>query len=121
MMHSRKQHLALRVQTNVFSAGDIIRTREFLYLANSRELRFCAELAGNGNGKWTMRNSLLRAYVRRKYLDMVHCTLQAIENHKKMIKEMRGVPGVKPDRFEEAFTVRYCNSAEQQFIRGISV
>lgn len=32
----------------------------------------------------------------------------AIDNHCKMIKEMRGVPGVKPDRFEEAFDIQHC-------------
>eukprot|EP00958_Prasinococcus_capsulatus_P011736 scaffold1169_cov367-Prasinococcus_capsulatus_cf.AAC.14 len=32
----------------------------------------------------------------------------AIELHRKMIKEMRGVPGVKPERFGEAMQVRHC-------------
>ena len=29
----------------------------------------------------------------------------AIELHRKMVKEMRGVPGVKQERFEEALQV----------------
>lgn len=32
----------------------------------------------------------------------------AIELHRQMIKTMRGVPGVKPDRLKAAFTVRHC-------------
>ncbi|KAI8991668.1 radical SAM superfamily-domain-containing protein [Mycotypha africana] len=32
----------------------------------------------------------------------------AMENHYKMIKQLKGVPGVKADRFEEAFTIRHC-------------
>jgi len=32
----------------------------------------------------------------------------AIENHRKMIKELKGVPGVKPERFEEASKIRHC-------------
>lgn len=33
---------------------------------------------------------------------------QAIDLHRQMIKTMRGVPGVKPERFEEAFNVQHC-------------
>lgn len=33
---------------------------------------------------------------------------QAIENHRKMVKEMRGVPGVKPERLEDAANIRHC-------------
>lgn len=33
--------------------------------------------------------------------------IQAIEKHQKMIKECRGVPGVKMDRWNAAFTVRH--------------
>ncbi|GMG22802.1 unnamed protein product [Ambrosiozyma monospora] len=32
----------------------------------------------------------------------------ALEGHYKKIKQMRGVPGVSADRFNEAFTVRHC-------------
>ncbi|KAI9472126.1 MAG: hypothetical protein EXX96DRAFT_582967 [Benjaminiella poitrasii] len=32
----------------------------------------------------------------------------ALENHYKMIKQLKGVPGVKADRFQEAFRVRHC-------------
>ncbi|XP_063313405.1 S-adenosyl-L-methionine-dependent tRNA 4-demethylwyosine synthase TYW1-like [Pelobates fuscus] len=32
----------------------------------------------------------------------------AIENHQNMIKQFRGVPGVKPDRFEEGMAVKHC-------------
>lgn len=32
----------------------------------------------------------------------------ALKNHKDMIKQMKGVPGVEKERFEEAFTVRHC-------------
>ncbi|KAI8876785.1 hypothetical protein K501DRAFT_337875 [Backusella circina FSU 941] len=32
----------------------------------------------------------------------------AMENHYKMIKQLKGVPGVKADRFQEAFTIRHC-------------
>lgn len=32
----------------------------------------------------------------------------AIKNHQQLIKTMRGVPGVKPERFQEAMTVRHC-------------
>uniref|UniRef100_A0A7S2VUF2 tRNA 4-demethylwyosine synthase (AdoMet-dependent) n=1 Tax=Norrisiella sphaerica TaxID=552664 RepID=A0A7S2VUF2_9EUKA len=32
----------------------------------------------------------------------------AITNHQKMIKKLKGVPGVKPERYKEAFTVRHC-------------
>jgi len=33
---------------------------------------------------------------------------QAIEHHRKMIKQMKGVPGVKPDRYKAAFNVQHC-------------
>ncbi|XP_027752103.1 S-adenosyl-L-methionine-dependent tRNA 4-demethylwyosine synthase [Empidonax traillii] len=33
---------------------------------------------------------------------------EAIENHQNMIKQFRGVSGVKADRFEEALTVKHC-------------
>jgi len=33
---------------------------------------------------------------------------EAIEKHRRMIKEFRGVKGVKPERAEEAMTVRHC-------------
>ena len=32
----------------------------------------------------------------------------ALQNHYKMIKQMKGVPGVLPERFEEGFQVRHC-------------
>ncbi|KAI8149236.1 hypothetical protein BJV82DRAFT_504409 [Fennellomyces sp. T-0311] len=32
----------------------------------------------------------------------------AMENHYKMIKQLKGVPGVKADRFQEAFTIKHC-------------
>ncbi|KAJ9051853.1 Fe-S oxidoreductase [Entomophthora muscae] len=32
----------------------------------------------------------------------------AMQNHYQMIKQMRGVPGVLPERFEEAFQIRHC-------------
>ena len=32
----------------------------------------------------------------------------AIENHLQMIKQMKGVPGVRDDRFHEALTIRHC-------------
>ncbi|XP_059163197.1 S-adenosyl-L-methionine-dependent tRNA 4-demethylwyosine synthase TYW1-like [Physella acuta] len=32
----------------------------------------------------------------------------AINNHIKLIKQFKGVPGVKPDRFEEAMNVQHC-------------
>lgn len=32
----------------------------------------------------------------------------AIENHVKLIKSLRGVPGVQLDRFQEAHTVKHC-------------
>jgi tRNA wybutosine-synthesizing protein 1 len=32
----------------------------------------------------------------------------AIENHYKMIKEAKGVPGVKPERLAEAFQIKHC-------------
>ncbi|CEP10585.1 hypothetical protein [Parasitella parasitica] len=32
----------------------------------------------------------------------------AMENHYKMIKQLKGVPGVKAERFQEAFTIRHC-------------
>jgi len=31
-----------------------------------------------------------------------------ISGHKSMIKQMKGVPGVKPERLEEAFNIRHC-------------
>ncbi|KAM4796360.1 S-adenosyl-L-methionine-dependent tRNA 4-demethylwyosine synthase TYW1-like [Rhinophrynus dorsalis] len=33
---------------------------------------------------------------------------EAIENHQNMIKQFKGVPGVKPDRFEEGMAVKHC-------------
>ena len=33
---------------------------------------------------------------------------EGITRHQKMIKEMKGVPGVKPERLESAFTVAHC-------------
>ncbi|NWR76096.1 TYW1 synthase, partial [Centropus unirufus] len=33
---------------------------------------------------------------------------EAIENHQNMIKQFKGVPGVKADRFEEAMTAKHC-------------
>ncbi|KAJ3014650.1 S-adenosyl-L-methionine-dependent tRNA 4-demethylwyosine synthase [Thoreauomyces humboldtii] len=38
-------------------------------------------------------------------LDIVNGTM---EKHYQMVKQMRGVPGVKADRFEEAFTIKHC-------------
>ena len=32
----------------------------------------------------------------------------ALEQHYKMVKQMKGVPGVKEDRYREAFNVRHC-------------
>ncbi len=32
----------------------------------------------------------------------------ALENHYKMIKQMKGVPGVLPERYQEGFDVRHC-------------
>ncbi|KAL9981267.1 hypothetical protein ACROYT_G009944 [Oculina patagonica] len=32
----------------------------------------------------------------------------AMENHRNMIKQFRGVPGVKPERFEEGMNIRHC-------------
>lgn len=31
-----------------------------------------------------------------------------LENHYKMIKQLKGVPGVKAERFQEAFDVKHC-------------
>ena len=33
---------------------------------------------------------------------------EAINNHRNMIKQFKGVPGVKPERLEEGMTVRHC-------------
>lgn len=33
---------------------------------------------------------------------------EGIEKHRKMIRECKGIPGVKKDRFDEAMTVRHC-------------
>ncbi|KAM4702311.1 S-adenosyl-L-methionine-dependent tRNA 4-demethylwyosine synthase TYW1-like [Discoglossus pictus] len=33
---------------------------------------------------------------------------EAIENHQNMIKQFKGVPGVKPERFAEGMTVKHC-------------
>ncbi|XP_029468121.1 S-adenosyl-L-methionine-dependent tRNA 4-demethylwyosine synthase-like [Rhinatrema bivittatum] len=33
---------------------------------------------------------------------------EAIENHQSMIRQFKGVPGVKADRFEEGLTVKHC-------------
>ncbi|MBN3308352.1 TYW1 synthase, partial [Amia calva] len=33
---------------------------------------------------------------------------QALENHQNMIRQFRGVPGVKPERFEEGLEARHC-------------
>lgn len=33
---------------------------------------------------------------------------QAIEEHRAMVNQMKGVPGVVPERYQEAFTVRHC-------------
>ena len=32
----------------------------------------------------------------------------ALQNHYKMIKQMKGVPGVQPERFQEGFDVKHC-------------
>ena len=32
----------------------------------------------------------------------------ALENHRKMINEFKGVPGVIPDKLEEGMTVKHC-------------
>jgi tRNA wybutosine-synthesizing protein 1 len=32
----------------------------------------------------------------------------AMENHYRMIKQLKGVPGVKPERFQEAFQIQHC-------------
>ncbi|KAL2095769.1 hypothetical protein ACEWY4_007917 [Coilia grayii] len=34
--------------------------------------------------------------------------LEAVENHQSMIKQFRGVPGVRPERFEEGMAVKHC-------------
>ncbi|XP_041919060.1 S-adenosyl-L-methionine-dependent tRNA 4-demethylwyosine synthase TYW1 isoform X1 [Alosa sapidissima] len=34
--------------------------------------------------------------------------LEAVENHQSMIKQFRGVPGVRPERFEEGLAVKHC-------------
>lgn len=33
---------------------------------------------------------------------------QAVEKHRTMIKQLKGVPGVDPQRYEDAFTIRHC-------------
>lgn len=33
---------------------------------------------------------------------------QAMDNHKQMIRTMKGVPGVQMDRWNDAFTIRHC-------------
>jgi len=33
---------------------------------------------------------------------------EGVEKHQKMINEARGIPGVKPERWEEAMTVKHC-------------
>ncbi|XP_033620796.1 S-adenosyl-L-methionine-dependent tRNA 4-demethylwyosine synthase TYW1 isoform X1 [Fukomys damarensis] len=33
---------------------------------------------------------------------------EAVENHQNMIKQFKGVPGVKPERFEEGMKVKHC-------------
>ena len=33
---------------------------------------------------------------------------EGIKQHQKMIKQMKGVPGVKPERYLEGFTPRHC-------------
>merc|ERR1712232_1097746 len=33
---------------------------------------------------------------------------EGIANHQKMIRECKGIPGVKPDRYNEAMTVKHC-------------
>lgn len=33
---------------------------------------------------------------------------ECLSNHYKMINEMKGIPGIRADRFQEAFNVRHC-------------
>ena len=33
---------------------------------------------------------------------------ECLDNHYKMIKQMKGIPGIRADRFQEAFNVRHC-------------
>ena len=33
---------------------------------------------------------------------------EAVELHQSMIREAKGIPGVKPDRWQEAMTVKHC-------------
>ncbi|TRY94683.1 hypothetical protein DNTS_021584, partial [Danionella cerebrum] len=33
---------------------------------------------------------------------------EAVENHRNLIRQFRGVPGVRPERFEEGLTVKHC-------------
>lgn len=33
---------------------------------------------------------------------------EAVENHRNMIRQFKGVPGVRPERFEEGLTVKHC-------------
>merc|ERR1719159_1972023 len=33
---------------------------------------------------------------------------EGIDQHRRMIRECKGIPGVKKERFEEAMTVRHC-------------
>lgn len=33
---------------------------------------------------------------------------EATKNHRQMIKQMKGVPGVRPERYQEAMTIKHC-------------
>ncbi|GAA6065103.1 S-adenosyl-L-methionine-dependent tRNA 4-demethylwyosine synthase TYW1 isoform X1, partial [Tachysurus ichikawai] len=33
---------------------------------------------------------------------------EALENHRNLIRQFRGVPGVRPERFEEGLAVKHC-------------
>ncbi|KNC96529.1 uncharacterized protein SPPG_08117 [Spizellomyces punctatus DAOM BR117] len=57
---------------------------------------------------WRQHTNPVGTEWRWKMDDAVDIVDGAMDNHYKMIKQLKGVPGVKPERFEEAFTIKHC-------------
>ncbi|KAI8826609.1 uncharacterized protein EV422DRAFT_510845 [Fimicolochytrium jonesii] len=57
---------------------------------------------------WRQHTNPVGTEWRWKQDDALEVVDGAMEGHYKMIKQLKGVPGVKADRFEEAFTIKHC-------------
>uniref|UniRef100_A0A673KAH9 tRNA 4-demethylwyosine synthase (AdoMet-dependent) n=1 Tax=Sinocyclocheilus rhinocerous TaxID=307959 RepID=A0A673KAH9_9TELE len=80
----------------------------FLLLVNAERERRLLACANKCGFCWRHHTNPVGTEWRWKMDPAEKIIQEAVENHRNMIRQFKGVPGVRPERFEEGLTVKHC-------------